>query len=246
MLRSANEMMGYKLLALDGDIGSCNDFLFEDESWTLQYMIANTGGWLDNRKVLLSPKSLGDPPLEEGRVQVDRTKEFIENAPELDSDAPVSRQYQLVWTQYHGLTPYWHKLGPLSTPLAANAMALMEDANNRDEHLRSVKEVCGYEVEMNSVKLKGQGLGTIVDFILSDTVWQIAFAVLETDSRWFRSRKVLVGRDVLNKIGWAERKLYVDIDEKQLARCPAYDPGEPIEPRLEAANYDLYGMPRDN
>lgn len=235
MLRSMKEMMGYKLLALDGHIGSCADFLFDDQSWSLQYMVANTGGWLNNRKVLLSPKSLGDPPLEDRRIQIHRTKAFIEKAPELHSDAPVSKQYQLIWTKYHGLTPYWHELGPLAAPLAANALATMQESADHDEHLRSVSEVCGYEVESNAVRLKGVALGKIDDLILDDDSWQIAFAVVETDPSWFRSRKVLVGRDVLIKVGWAERKVYVDLDGEKHSRC-LLPPNESVD------GYAIAGM----
>lgn len=244
MLRSIKDMTGYTLLTRDGDIGACADFLFDDQSWTIQYMVANTGGWLSNRKVLLSPKSLSDPPLEDRRVHVERTKEQIEAAPPLASDAPVSKQYQLTWTKYHGLTPYWHDLGPLSAPLAANAMATMQESANHDEHLRSANEVCGYDVEANSIELKGQILGKIDDFVFSDADWKIAFVVVETDPSWFSSEKILIGRDFMATVGWAEKTIYAELSKEKLDRCPVYDPRAPIEPQLELACYDLTGMPK--
>ena len=42
MLRSMDELKGYVLEAADGEIGRCKDFLFEDDSWTVRYMVADT------------------------------------------------------------------------------------------------------------------------------------------------------------------------------------------------------------
>ena len=43
MLLSVNELTNYVLSAKDGEIGRCRDFLFDDEHWTIRYMVANTG-----------------------------------------------------------------------------------------------------------------------------------------------------------------------------------------------------------
>ncbi len=94
MLRSVKELFNYVLEAEDGEIGRCKDFLFDDEHWTVRYMVADTGKWLPGRKVLVSPLSLGDPKWATRQFSVKLTKEQIENAPPLDKDAPVSRLYE--------------------------------------------------------------------------------------------------------------------------------------------------------
>jgi hypothetical protein len=50
MLRSIKEVKGYMLRAGDGDIGRCKDFLFNDKSWVIRYMVADTGKWLPEKK----------------------------------------------------------------------------------------------------------------------------------------------------------------------------------------------------
>jgi len=52
MLRSVKEVKGYMIQAKDGKIGRCKDFLFDDEIWTIRYMVADTGTWLPGKKVL--------------------------------------------------------------------------------------------------------------------------------------------------------------------------------------------------
>jgi len=54
MLRSIDELRGYTLMAQDGEIGRCKDFLLEDSSWVVRYMVADTNKWLPGRKVLVS------------------------------------------------------------------------------------------------------------------------------------------------------------------------------------------------
>ena len=65
MLRRAKELTGYKLGARDGEIGKVKEFYFDDQSWTVRYLIADTGGWLTGRQVLISPYAL--EPANEGR-----------------------------------------------------------------------------------------------------------------------------------------------------------------------------------
>jgi len=53
-LRSLAEVAGYHIHALDGDIGHLEDFLVDDESWTIQYAIVNTKNWGFGNHVLVS------------------------------------------------------------------------------------------------------------------------------------------------------------------------------------------------
>jgi hypothetical protein len=54
-LRKTKDFSGARLHARDGEIGHLKDFFFDDQSWTIRYLVADTGNWLPNRKVLLSP-----------------------------------------------------------------------------------------------------------------------------------------------------------------------------------------------
>ena len=59
MQKSTKDLKGNTLVATDGDIGQSADFYFDDKSWTIRYLVADTGNWLQGRKVLLSPIALG-------------------------------------------------------------------------------------------------------------------------------------------------------------------------------------------
>jgi len=47
--------------ATDSEIGKVNEFYFDDQSWTIRYLIVETGNWFNGRKVLISPQALLAP-----------------------------------------------------------------------------------------------------------------------------------------------------------------------------------------
>lgn len=55
MSQNIKQLYGKSLLASDGEIGRIKDFYFDDQSWAVRYVIADTGSWLPGRQVLLAP-----------------------------------------------------------------------------------------------------------------------------------------------------------------------------------------------
>ena len=110
-LRSTNSLIGYRLGANDGGIGECSDFLFDDSSWVVRYLLADTRKWLPGRKVLISPISIGDIDVIDRTVHVDMSKEQIKNSPPLEMEAPISRSYEKFLNQYFGWSDYWDGAG---------------------------------------------------------------------------------------------------------------------------------------
>ena len=53
MLSNASVINGYAIAASDGRIGTVSDFLFDDASWLVRWLVVDTGKWLSGRKVLL-------------------------------------------------------------------------------------------------------------------------------------------------------------------------------------------------
>ena len=43
MLRSIKGIHGFKIKAVDGEIGKADEFLFDDHTWTVRYLVADTG-----------------------------------------------------------------------------------------------------------------------------------------------------------------------------------------------------------
>jgi hypothetical protein len=246
MLRSVKEVLGYVLNAEDGNIGRCKDFVFDDRAWTIRYMVADTGRWLPGRKVLVSPISLGEPDWNSRLFPVRLTKKQIEEAPGLEEDAPVSRQYEMLWNRYFGWQHYWAGAGVWGVADNPSALYIEEEVREEakeefaeaDRHLRSVKEVTGYHIQATDGEI-----GHVEDFILDDETWTLRYMVVDTRN-WLPGRKVLLNPVWIDSVDWVKAKVVVDLDREHVKRSPDYDPSVPVNREYEERLYDFYGRPR--
>jgi len=106
-LRSAREIMGYHIQAIDDEIGHVDDFVLDDDGWRTRYFVLDTRNWLPGRKVLVSPDWVDAVDWNEHKVHVSLTKQGVEKAPEFEPDAPVNRQYEEMLYDYYGRPKYW-------------------------------------------------------------------------------------------------------------------------------------------
>jgi hypothetical protein len=87
-------MLDYHIAATDGVQGTVQDCLFDDESWIVHYLVAETATPLGKRKVLILPFAVGRPDWETKRLPVRLTSEQIRTSPPLEADMPISQQYR--------------------------------------------------------------------------------------------------------------------------------------------------------
>lgn len=240
MLRSIKSMFGYIILAKDGDIGKVHDFFFDDEKWTIRYLVVDTRYWLPGRKVLISPVALGQPDWDSMRFPVHLTKEQVENSPDIDTDKPFSRQQQIDLHTYYGWPYYWPVGGyfvppPLSPP--TKRVKKKPQREMGDPHLRSTKEVTGYHIGATD-----GGIGHVEDFISEDEDWVIRYMVVDTKN-WLPGRKVLISPQWIERVSWNEKKVHVDLSREAVKNSPEYDEAAPVNREYEVRLYDYYGRP---
>lgn len=80
-LRSIDEVRGYLVHALDGDIGHLEDFLVDDESWKIDYAVVNTKNWGFGTHVLVSPADIKAVNWAEKFIRVELTRYKIKSSP---------------------------------------------------------------------------------------------------------------------------------------------------------------------
>ena len=191
MLITARELKGYQLDTINGKIGSAREFYFDDQYWSIRYLVAKTAGWLSGRKILLSPYSVtGINPVDE-TVTISLTKKQIEDSPSIDDDAPVSRQLEVSYYDYYGYPAYWggpYMWGYYPSLERDNTMWSGWDLNRApwDRHLRSTQEVTGY----NILATDGE-IGPVEDFIIDEQTWAIRYLIVATTNFW-PGKRILV------------------------------------------------------
>jgi len=220
MLRLANDLKGYKLSARDGDIGKTEEFYFDDQSWAVRYLIADTGSWLGGRQVLISPYAL-DPARKVDRViPVDLTKQQIENSPSLETDKPVSRQYEIQYYSFYGWPAYWggpYMWGDFAYPQRQGqwSAATRHKADN-DPHLRRTKDVTG-----RTIQAQDGEIGHVSDFVVDDMDWAIRYLVVDTRN-WWPGKKVLISTQWIGRISWDEAKVFIHLTREAVKGSPEY------------------------
>lgn len=262
MLRSAKEVIGYTIRALDGDIGHVDDFYFDDRFWIIRYLVVDTGGWLSGRKVLLSPLAVDRPDWTNRLLPVRLNKKQIEESPSIDLEKPVSRQHEVQLHEYYGWPVYWGAVGqpmaprpmpvrfapPVPTvskpsyeePTEASVIRRQSEQgedSEYDPHLRSMEEVIGYNIQA-----RDGGIGHVETFIVDDDNWSILYLVVDTRN-WLPGKKVLVALAWVEAVDWLQQLVHVELDKETIKDGPKYDPKEPVNREMETRLYDYYGRP---
>ena len=252
MLRSTQELFGYKIKSLDGQIGKVDDFYFDDQTWIVRYMVADTGGWLSGRKVLILPSLLGQPDWASQNFPVSLTKHEIEKSPDIDLNKPVSRQHETHLYEYYKKVPYWlyftpQEVGAVPPVPSSKEIESMEkrkeedkkeEKEEKDYHLRSIKEVIGYDIEAED-----GGIGHVKDFVMEDVVKMIRYMIVDTKN-WLPGRKVLISPEWIKKVSWGAKKVLLDMTRDMVEKSPEFDPSQPINRKVEERLYDFYGRPK--
>lgn len=130
MLRTLENILGYRLVARDGEMGKVHDFLADDRCWRLKHLVVETGSWLDRRHVLISPCSLGSIDGERREFVVNLSRDEVRQSPGVDTDRPVSQQEE--------------------------SRTQFPPSSDGDPHLRSFREISSYDVDYRGAVAKVQ------------------------------------------------------------------------------------------
>ncbi|QNE23375.1 PRC-barrel domain containing protein [Kribbella qitaiheensis] len=96
-----NDLVGYKIAAVDGDIGKVDQATYDTGAATL---VVDTGPWIFGRKVMLPAGVVQRIDHDDRVVSVDRTKDQIKDAPEYEPDTGDEADYRGQLGGYYGDT----------------------------------------------------------------------------------------------------------------------------------------------
>ena len=106
-LRSTNAVSGYHVQASDGEIGNVEDFIVDDETWAICYLIVNTRNWWPGKKVLVSPKWIERVSWDDSKVFINLTREAIKQSPEYTEESLLTRDYEIKLHHHYDRPGYW-------------------------------------------------------------------------------------------------------------------------------------------
>jgi uncharacterized protein YrrD len=242
-LRSAEELEGWAIVATDGEIGNVYEFYFDDESWTIRYLVADVGSWLTGRRVLISPAAVSSIAASEKQIHVKLNKEQVRNSPDVDTDKPFDRQQEIAYLTYYGWPSYWG-MSPAAAGAYADAVAAVasdtvaENNGQGDPHLHRTREVTGYYIQAED-----GDIGHVEDFIFDDESWHIRYVEVDT-ANWLPGRKVIIAPQWIKAVDWFDSKVHVALTRAGVEKSPEYKPDQLINREYESRLYEHYGRPK--
>ena len=255
MLQVISPLKGFSIEASDGRIGTVVDFLFDDASWKVRWLVIDCGIWLRGRKALIHPSAISQEDLERQQFVVALTKAQVEGGPELAEDQPVSGQMESQLYDYYGWDPLWGGAnlsaipGAMALPLmgppymgfgsadeteAGGGAAALREA---DPHLRSVVELIGYRVHA----VDGE-IGHIENLMLDGADWSVRYFIVDTRNWWFGQR-VLISPSAVKTIDWFDRHVELNVSCELVKASPPWDPLLAFNDEYAKRLHKHYGWP---
>ncbi len=235
MLRSMKELFGYSVAAIDGSLGKLEDFLFDERSHDLRYLVADTGGWFDRRHLLVAPAAFGHThwPARDFPVRISR--EQAAASPALVADAALSRRHEVALHSFFEWMPYWlsHSNGVPTAHVAAP-----DGGDEAAPSLCRAARLIGYQAQGTDSEI-----GHVVDFLIDDDQWKVRDVIVDTES-WGEPRTVIVSMALFRGIDAAAEKLLVGLTARLVRECPVFDPQAIAGSRSEVVFHDYLGRPR--
>ena len=262
MLNVISSLKGFDIQAKDGSLGTVSDFLFDDSTWKVRWLVVDTGRWLSGRKVLIHPSAVGCADYGARELTVALTKAQVEDSPDIARDRPVSQQMQSDLYGYYGWDPLWGggmygggmyggAMGGIASPLsgrayfgagavreAERAEASHDDGRDEgDPHLRSISEVTGYHVHATD-----GDIGHVENFLVDSESWGVRYLIVNT-SNWWVGQHVLMSPHAVKDVDWSDRHIRLDVTRDKVKSSPSWNPANIVEGDFEKRLHGHYGWP---
>ncbi|MDP2738599.1 MAG: PRC-barrel domain-containing protein [Pseudorhodobacter sp.] len=225
MLIKATDTTGYDVQASDGTLGTVSDLLFDDASWTVRWLVVETGNWWADHRVLIPASAFGHPDTTARTFPVNLTMAQVKGSPDVDTHRPVSRQFESSAYDYYGFSPYWGTdlymggfaywggtvpMAPsLETERREDEIARMQRQND-DPNLRSVAEISGYHIHATDGEI-----GHLSDVLIEESDWTLRYLIVNT-SNWWQGKEVLISPRSTESIRWTEHLIYLGVNRDRV------------------------------
>ncbi|MBD3307616.1 PRC-barrel domain containing protein [candidate division KSB3 bacterium] len=247
IFRSIKFLADYTIRATDGEIGTIHDFLCDEVTWTLRYLVVDTGRWLPGRKVLLATTAVESADAEEQQFAVNLTKAQVKDSPEIDVERPITLKEQIHLHDYFTWPYYWttHDFSAAFTPTAppipqnrTDRRPTTGELKLQDPHLKSTNAVRGYHIQAQDGEI-----GHVDDFLIEEEQWKLRYVIVDTRN-WLPGKHVLIAPEWITNLDVLDEKVHVDLKQEAIKSSPEYVPSERLNRAYENELYEHYGLPK--
>lgn len=229
MLRSLQSLLGYCVEVRDGHIGAITDFIFEEQSWLVRFIILKTGMWKTHQSFAIPIACVtGHADWSERKVPISLSMDELE---------------ALAGYRVSEKEPWAIEIDSSVIPQAKESYEshaeVAESGSLAPQLLRSYRMLLGLHV-----MAQGETVGIMSDLIVRDERWAIQSAVVRLRRRYFFATEVLVPVEKVRTIRWGDRIVGCIGDRAAIENYPEFRSADPINQEQELRLYDYYGRPR--
>lgn len=197
MLRSLHSLEGLTVLATDGKAGHLESVHFDDETWTVRYLVVETGGLIHHDRFLVPPTAVAEVGVDDHGIRLAISRKEVAEGPAYDKHRPISRQVETEIHLYYRLGFYWTHLG--------------------DPHLRNSRDLRKAPVHGTDGER-----GWLDDLLVELDDWRIRHLVLD-EGGMLDDRLVLAEPDQVERLGWDEASVHLRLPCAAIEELPRYD-----------------------
>jgi len=228
MLVNSKQLTSSHIKANDGELGKVKDVYFDDQHWTVRFLVVDTNRWLPlSQKVLLSPISVLKFDLENAELKVSMSKEMIEDCPKVEEEETVSREFEMKYFDYFGYGYYWAGADPWGDYNHPSALSNRDMQVNIDDNLNDVEKTnhlrSSHEVQDYDVTATNGDKGHVHDFIWDTDDWSLKYVVIDTHNWLPGGKKVVVAIEHIDSISYEKSAVFCSLSIAQIKACPEYD-----------------------
>jgi len=205
MLLLARQMHGASVEASDGKIGKLCDLLFDEQDWSIRYLVMDGGTWLNRRRVTLPPDLVRRRDWADHRLSVaGLTRRQVMESPNVETHVPLGQPTKEEEATIVNWEIYW--IHTMDHPWQVSD----------DPHVRSTQETTEYYIQGSDGPL-----GHVADFLIDDEAWTIRYLALDTRN-WWPGKRVLVAPSRIETIDGHNRTLHLGLSRDSIEHSPEY------------------------
>ena len=223
MLHLAHKIIGATVKGTDGEIGALEDFYFEENRWTVRYLLVDTGKWFSGKRVLISPMSvrngwgrtgirLGLTKIKCGRVRNSKMEIRCHTPGNLTS-WPTTDIRTIGEPPASGAT--------LTVRRTSSKRRLERRLPARVSIPRRVTCEASRRARYHLHARNGE-IGHVDDFLIGEESWRIRYLLVDT-SNWIGGRSVIVSPETVERIDKEDSLLYVGVERDTIKQAPEID-----------------------
>jgi len=202
MFCSLGTLVDSRVITRDGDEKRVRNFLFNDQSWSIRFLVVEVGSWLARRLVVIPVCAVDKPDWTKKVVAAHLTTDELLRSSDVDTEKPVSRQQQLALNEHFGLPA--HDSYSFIPPALVPAQRVFPTHAEDDPHLRGTLDVTGYQVWTPD-----GCLGLLEDFVLEPASWHIKYLIVKVGD-WVHRHDQLISTHRVKAISWAYHRVTLD------------------------------------